>query len=126
VIRRERGALTMPCLLLLLVGGLGCGRGTSGKSEGGGPGLFVASSAARSCDVVLKVEGDKELLVQFPDHVLGSFFQRGARVGVAVIARSDVAIGYLTKGLSGDVSIDEVQCFDRAGDPISEPSVSLK
>lgn len=118
-----RGSL---CLVLILAGGFGCGRGPESKRGSDGPGLFVASSEARSCDVVLQVEGNQELVVEFPGHVLGSFFQRGARVGVAATARKDAAIGYLTKGLSGEVTVDEIRCFDRAGDPISAPSVSLK
>lgn len=124
--RAQRLVCLRLCLLLLVSSAWGCGRGDGGKAGSNGPGLFVASSAARSCDVVLKVESDKELLIEFPEDVLGSFFQRGARVGVAVTSRSDTAIGYLTKALGEEVTIDEAQCFDRVGEPISEPSVSLK
>jgi hypothetical protein len=86
----------------------------------------VASAGVRACDVVLKLDGDAELAVKFPDHVLGSSFQRGARVGVAVTAKGDGALGQFTKSLGAGVSIDEATCFDRAGKAVAQQGVSLR
>ncbi len=93
-------------------------------------GLHSANPAVRACDVVLELEteldGELEFEPSFPEHVRGASFQRGARVGLSVTAKTDAALGTFTNALNMSASIQSSTCYDRAGQPVVDPKVSLR
>ncbi|MBH23867.1 MAG: hypothetical protein CMH57_05280 [Myxococcales bacterium] len=105
------------------------GTTTTGTSTGGTTPsveieLRVATTEARSCEVVLRDPAAAIQRVDFGDAVMGQHRRHGERVAVAFVARADSAIadGAVTldaQGDTGGVQLIVNRCADRRGQEIA-------
>ncbi len=93
-------------------------------------GLQVGNGDARACEVMLKDPGKALGELRADDSIEGRALRRGDMLAVAFAQTGDVAVesGAVRFALSGTadgVEIESVTCFDRSGNPLSEPAVEL-
>ena len=94
------------------------------------PDVQVTDARVRSCDIVLRVDGDEVPAVEFDAEVRGQSVPKAPRLGVSFAARTDTAITAAPFQLrfkgAGTASIDHEECFDADGKKLDGTPVVIQ
>lgn len=95
-----------------------------------GTGLVVGHAAVRACDIVFDAPG---ATVAYASQVTGVTARRGDRVALSFAAKADAALDGPVAAVTGSdgtvlagVAPQKAECFDRLGQAVADPVVTLR
>ena len=95
------------------------------------PGPVITDATVRSCDIVLRMDGDEVPAVEFADSVRGQSIPQAPQVAISFAARADASLQGSApfvlrfKGSPVPASIVKETCFDATGRAVEGTPVAL-
>ena len=95
------------------------------------PGPVITDATVRSCDIVLRLDGDEVPAVEFADSVRGQSIPQAPQLAISFAARADASLQGSApfvlrfKGSPVPASIVKETCFDATGKAVEGTPVTL-